>query len=51
MEILQGMEILQDMGIILYMEAKHNKLLHSTTISRRKYIYRQLYNIYAYVLH
>ena len=45
------MENIPDMEIILDMEAKHHKLLHSTAISRTKQIYHQVYNIYAYTLH
>ena len=49
-DILQDMEIILHMEIVLHMEAKHHALLHRTTISRRKQIYCQAYNLYAYIL-
>ena len=45
------MENYQDMEIIQDMEAQHHTLLHRILISRIIYIYRQVYNIYAYELH
>ena len=33
------------------MEAEQHTLLHRKTISRRKQIYCQIYNLYAYTLH
>ena len=51
MEIFQDIEIILDKEIILDIKAKHNTLLHCTTIGRRKHIYRHAYNLYAYVLH
>ena len=47
---IQDIEIIQDMEIILDMEVKCHTL-YRTTIGRRKQIYRQVYNIYAYILH
>ena len=48
MENFQDMEIFQVMEIILDMEARHHKLLHRTTVGKRKQIYREAYNLYAY---
>ena len=39
------------MEIILDMEAKHHTLLHGKNIGRRKYIYCQVYHLYANALH
>ena len=39
-ENYQDMEIFLDVEIIPDMEAKHHKLLHPTTIFKRKQIYR-----------
>ena len=50
MENFQDIKIILVMEIILDMEAKHNTL-YSTTIGRRKQIYRQVYNLYTYALH
>ena len=49
-EILHDMEILLDSEIIQHMEAEHHKI-YVTTISRRKNIFCQVYNLYTYALH
>ena len=51
MEFFQDSEIILNMEIILDMEAKHYRPLYRTTTGRRKQIYRQAYNLYAYALH
>ena len=51
MEIIHDVEIILDMEIILDIEDKHPTLIHRTTIGKRKQIYCQAYNLYAYALH
>ena len=42
---------IQGMEIILDMEAKHHTIIHRANIGRRKQIYHQEHNLYAYALY